>query len=105
MPSGLMDIDFIRERFRLGKYRLTRHALERRITRGISTEEIEEAVREGDIIEEYPEDKYGPSALIFGKTAQKRPLHVQCSYSDIVWVITVYEPDEKEWIDLKTRRV
>ncbi|MEG4054235.1 MULTISPECIES: DUF4258 domain-containing protein [unclassified Microcoleus] len=34
----------------------------------------------GEVIEEYPDDKYSPSCLIFGLTIANRPLHVQCSY-------------------------
>jgi hypothetical protein len=63
-----------------------------------------EAILSGDIIEEYPEDKYGPSCLILGKTKMGRPLHVQCSLPPTVWIITLYEPDPQEWIDLRIRK-
>jgi len=58
------------------------------------------------VIENYPDDKYGPSCLIFGRTAAGRPIHVQCSYSSrpLVKIITVYEPDSERWIDFKLRR-
>lgn len=39
-----------------------------------------EAVAHGNIIEDYPDDKYGPSCLILGFTLAGRPLHSQCSY-------------------------
>ena len=47
------------------------------------------------IIEDYPDDKYGPSCLIFVMTAERRPIHIQCSYPSrpIVKIITLYEPD------------
>jgi len=59
----------------------------------------------GEVIEEYPDDKYGPSCLIFGFTLSNRPLHVQCSYPShpLVKIITLYEPDPKIWIDFKLR--
>jgi len=60
----------------------------------------------GDVIEVYPEDKYGPSCLIFGVTRAGRPVHVQCSDPSrpTVKIITVYEPDPALWIEFKVRR-
>ena len=73
--------------------------------RAIDAFEIEEAVIAGDIIEDYPDDKYGPSCLIVGKTKAGRVLHVQVSYPPHVKVITVYEPSLNEWeSDWKTRK-
>jgi hypothetical protein len=53
---------------------------------------------QGAIIEEYPEDKYGPSCLIYGITRRGMILHVQCSV-DPVWVITAYDStlNPEEW--------
>lgn len=81
-----------------GRYRFTIHALERRIERNILKNEIEEAISNGEVIEEYPKDKYIPSFLILGHSKNERPLHIQVSYNP-VWVITCYDPSEKpgEW--------
>ncbi len=59
----------------------------------------------GEVIEEYRDDKYGPSCLIFGFTIANRPLHVQCSYPFrlLVKIITFYEPDPTIWLDFKLR--
>ncbi len=38
------------------------------IQRSIDRNEIEEAVMCGEVIENYPDDKYSPSCLVFGKT-------------------------------------
>ncbi len=59
----------------------------------------------GEIIENYPEDKYGPSCLIYGTTKSGKILHVQCSIEP-VWIITVYEPTVKpdEWDETFKRR-
>jgi hypothetical protein len=48
--------------------------------RRISVKETQELFGDAEVIEDYPEDKYGPSCLIFGKTREGRPLHIQCSY-------------------------
>lgn len=59
-----------------------------------------------EVIEEYPEDKYSPSALLLGFTSSGRPLHIQVSTADAVVtrIITVYEPDRGDWTDFRRRR-
>ena len=49
----------------------------------------------GEVIEDYPHDKYGPSCLVLGFTLSQRPLHIHCSYPmrPIIKIITLYEPD------------
>ena len=64
-------IEGLQKRIREGDYRYTIHALERCIERDISPQQIKNAILSGEIIEEYPEDKYGPSCLIYGVTANK----------------------------------
>ena len=100
-----MDIALIRDKVLKGNYSWRQHAIERSIEREIADADVAKAILGGEIIEEYPEDKYGPSCLIFGRTKQGRPIHVQCSLPPEVWIITLYEPDPKEWLDFKKRRV
>jgi hypothetical protein len=99
-----MDIGPIREKVHSGLYYWRQHAIERSIERDIEEEEVVEAILNGTIIEEYPDDKYGPSCLIFGHNGDGRPIHVQCSLPPDIWVITVYEPDPKQWVDFRKRR-
>jgi hypothetical protein len=63
-------------------------------------------LRNGQILEDYPEDKYGSSCLILGLTAMKRPLHIQCSYPTrpLIKIITLYEPDLQKWNDNFSQR-
>lgn len=67
---------------------------------------MKEAIANGEVIEDYPEDKYGPTCLILGFTQAGRALHVQCSYPSrvLVKIVTLYEPDPEAWIDFKVRR-
>ncbi len=74
------------------------------VKKSIDRHEVEEALLGGEIIEEYPDDKYSPSCLIYGKTRKGRNLHVQVSHPPAVVVITTYEPDSIEWVDWRTRR-
>jgi len=100
-------IELIRERFRRMEYEYSLHALDQSIQRRISTNEVEEAIEAGEVIESYPSDKYGPSCLVFGRTATARPLHIQCSAPtrNPVKVITLYQPDHRQWIDFRWRRL
>jgi hypothetical protein len=66
--------------------------------------EIEDAVLTGEIIEEYPDDKYSVSCLIYGRSKSGRHLHVQLSLPPTVVIITAYDPNETEWIDFRVRR-
>ncbi|MBI3193006.1 MAG: DUF4258 domain-containing protein [Ignavibacteriae bacterium] len=99
-------IEDIKKKIRLGLYEYSHHAVDQTIIRLIYEQEICEAIENGIIIEDYPEDKYGPSCLIFGLTKQERPLHIQCSYPirDLIKIITVYEPDFNLWVNFIERK-
>ncbi len=68
--------------------------------------EVYEAICNGEIIEEYPEDRPYSSALIFGKTTSDRPLHMVCAYAEVenlAIIITVYQPNPELWLEYKRR--
>ena len=96
----------IRRQLRQGQFEFSRHAFRRAIERDISDQEIIQAGTNVRIIEDYPEDKYAPSCLLLGFTDAGRPLHIQVSFieSDLVRIITLYEPEEADWIDFSKRR-
>lgn len=99
-------IDEIRRRVARGDFEFSQHAVDQAIIRHISVQELRQAIARGDVIEVYPEDKYGPSCLIFGMTSIGRPLHAQCSDPSrpIVKIITVYKPDPTLWIEFRVRK-
>ena len=69
--------------------------------------QVFEAICNGEVITEYSDDRPYPSYLVYGKTDNKRPIHVLCAYNfddDQVVVVTVYEPDPNLWIDFKKRK-
>ena len=99
-----MNITLIQQSVRFGDYFWRRHAVERSIERDIEETEVSEVILNGRIIEEYPDDKYGPSCLIYGRTKRGRPIHVQCSLPPEIWIITVYEPDPDQWVDFSKRK-
>ena len=96
----------IKKSFKNKRYEYSLHAVDQSILKHISCKEILEAIAEGEVIEDYPDDKYGPSCLVFGVTALGRPLHIQCSYPSRpkVKIITVYEPSPEEWENCVKRR-
>lgn len=102
----MKDIDIIRQQLLSGAFDFSRHGFKRAIERNISDAEISEAGYNAVIIEEYPDDKYAPSCLVLGFSSKGRPLHMQVSLSesDLLRIITIYEPDEKQWIDSIKRR-
>ena len=99
-------IDDIRAKFAKGEFEFSRHAVDQTLRRTITVAEVRDVIAVGEVIEDYPDDKYGPSCLILGWTATKRPLHIQCSYPSrpIIKVITLYEPDPDLWIDFRERK-
>jgi hypothetical protein len=74
------------------------------IQRNMIRREVEDAILAGEIIERYLDDKYSPSCLVSGKTEAGKDLHIQVSFPPHIVIITVCEPDPKEWIDCKIRR-
>ena len=101
-----MKIETIQEKVGQGRYIISFTHTEKLRQRRIKAEDIEQAVKTGTIIEDYPEDRRGPSCLILG-FAGKRPLHVVCGRLDAeeILIITAYEPDPTDWeSDGKTRK-
>jgi hypothetical protein len=102
----LKTLDEVRRQLANGDYELSRHALKRVVERNISASEIQEAGAGAERIEDYPDDKYSPSALLLGFTLAGRPLHIQVSLArtEKTKIVTIYEPDPEEWIDHRIRR-
>jgi len=101
-------IDEIRNKIFRQEYEFSKHAVDQSIIRGISVNELEQAMyNHSEVIEDYPDDKYGPSCLVLGFTDNDRPLHIQCSYPvrPLIKIVTLYEPDIDIWIDYKTRKI
>jgi len=102
-------LDDIRKSISKKRYNITLHAREEMSPKedDISEKELIEAISNGEIIEDYADDKPFPSCLIFGRTEGGRPIHAVCAYSkkdDITIIITTYEPNINMWIDYKYRR-
>jgi len=100
-------IEEIRAKIAAGLFEFSKHAVDQSILRRIAVQELRDAFETGEVIENYPDDKYGPSCLIYGTTTDDRPLHVQCIYPSrpLLKIITLYEPDPERWIGYRVRRL
>jgi len=87
-------------------YRL--HASKRMFEREISNDDVENVLRNGEIIESYDDDYPLPSMLINGMAKNGRALHlvaaINADKKEII-VITVYEPNLFKWLDNFSRRI
>lgn len=104
-----LDISLIKKLAEHDRIAFKRHAVLRMQQRSIRVDDVREILMMSEIIEEYAEDHPLPSALLFGITTAKRVIHAVVAFdpadATMLWVITVYEPDQINWhSDFKTRR-
>lgn len=78
------------------RYEFSKHAERERETDQISIEELEVALFNCEVIEDYPEDPRGPSFLTLG-FSKSRPIHLVCAIRedpDELLLITIYDPSK-----------
>lgn len=100
-------IDQIKRLVRAGRYRLTLHAEQERDADLIRIAEIEWAFSDQDveIIEDYPDDPRGHSALVLGFTLGGKPLHAVWSiHENLAILITIYRPEPRLWTNWRIRK-
>ena len=103
-----MHVEKVRRLVSEGKYELSKHAERKRELDMITMEELEEALKNCEIIEEYPDDPRGASFLALG-FCFRRPIHAVCTIKtepEEVFLITVYDPSRRpdKWTDNYRRR-
>lgn len=102
-----MIINDITNAIQSNRIRITDHADEEAIADNLKLNDIFQSVFNGEVIENYPNDKPYPSCLIFGMTENDIPIHSVWAYNkENKWsvLITVYRPDPSLWIDWRVRR-
>jgi hypothetical protein len=75
------------------------HAIQRMFERRVSEENVRQVLQFGEMIEDYSDEMFYPSGLMFGRRGD-RPLHVvmaENAKEDELVVITVYEPNPTQW--------
>lgn len=74
--------------------------------RNITVDDVMNAIDNGEIIEQYPDDFPFPSCLILGLSINDVYIHIVVSMNDDkIYLITAYIPDTDKWeADLKNRK-
>jgi len=86
--------------------RWTNHVLVRLFQRYISTDDVVCALKNGEIIEQYPSDYPYPSCLVLGSALNNDLIHAVCGLGKgELWLVTAYHPNPDEWTaDFKFRK-
>ncbi|MFY8000477.1 MAG: DUF4258 domain-containing protein [Candidatus Kapaibacteriota bacterium] len=102
----MKTIEEIQAQFAVGDIEFSDHATKQMRKRGISIDELFQAVTNAECIETYPDDKYGSSVLLLGFTDIARPLHLVVTASErpSCKIITAYQPNPDEWDYNRIRR-
>lgn len=102
-----LDIAVLRTLCRDKKIKWTTHILMRLQERGINPSDVKQAILNGEIIEQYPDDYISPSCLILYISYNGRPIHIVVGCNGkLIYIVTAYFPDLTEWQnDYKTRRM
>jgi len=103
-----LDIGRIRRLVTEGRYGYSRHAERERELDMIYNRELEDALRNGEIIENYPDDPRGASCLVLGFCGPK-PIHAVCTIKtepEELFLITVYDPSKRpdKWTENYRKR-
>ena len=99
-----MDIEEIKRNIKHDKYEVSLHAEKERYAEDVTINDLETAIFNGQILEDYPDDPRGPTCLMLGHS-QHRSIHIVCGYTSTKWIriVTVYIPKLPKWIDERTR--
>jgi Domain of unknown function (DUF4258) len=98
-----MEIEEIQAKVQANLYVYTTHGDIERQADGLTFSQVEEALINGEILEQYPDTGRGESCLVLGY-AGENPIHIVCGWrGDRVAIITVYLPIPPNFIDPRTR--
>ncbi len=103
-----MHEEKIRELAAEGKYEFSKHAERERQLDMILVDELEDALKNCETIEDYPDDPRGASCLVLGFSGQ-RPIHAVCTIKvepEELLLITVYDPSKRpdKWTENYRKR-
>jgi hypothetical protein len=98
-----MDIDQIKEKVRNNQYMYSYHAEIERKADKLTFAQVEEALLNSRILEQYADTGRGESCLVVG-FAEEIPIHAVCGWrGERIVLITVYVPRPPKFIDPWTR--
>jgi hypothetical protein len=87
----------------------SRHAITAMVQDALTRSEVETALQEGDVIEDYPAThRLLPDCLVLGYLPSTHPIHAVIAIDrmqDRIFVVTVYRPSAERWEnDWRTRK-
>jgi len=98
-----MEIEVIKECIRTDRYLYSLHAEIERKADELTFAQVEEALLNGKILEQYSDTGRGESCLVVG-FAGETPIHVVCGWrGEKISLITVYIPTKPKFVDPWTR--
>jgi len=102
-----MDIEKLKFAVKSNNIEWRKHVFQRMLERNIKRIDVKRVIIEGEMIENYEDDKPFPSALFF-KFINNRPLHALVAFDEKqneAYIITAYEPTLEIFeSDYKTRK-
>ncbi len=98
-----MDIEEIKAQVRSNQYFYSLHAETERKADELTFAQVEEALLNSEILEQYPDTGRGESCLVVGFSGDV-PIHAVCGWrGEKVVLITVYIPRPPKFVDPWTR--
>jgi hypothetical protein len=98
-----MNIEEIKDHVRTDRYFYSLHAEIERKADELTFAQVEEALLNGEILEQYVDTGRGESCLVVG-FAGEIPVHIICGWrGEKIAIITVYIPTPPKFIDPWTR--
>jgi len=88
--------------------RVSNHGYDQLAEDDITVGDILSGVRDGTVVEDYPEFAKGPCVLVLQRDREGKPIHVVWGIpnraSTPVVLVTAYRPDPERWTEDFTRR-
>ena len=89
----MINEEWIKAKTRNSEYFVSRHGDQERQNDNLTITEIENALLNGKILEQYPDTGRGESCLVVGFTDTGKPIHIVCGkQGHTMTIITVYIP-------------
>lgn len=87
----------------------SRHAITEMVQDGLTRPDVEKALEDCEVIEDYPaEHRPLPDCLVLGQLQSTQPIHAVIAIDtvrDRIFVVTVYRPSSERWEhDWRTRK-